>query len=130
MRVDNACLSFDGDGDAGILADHTAPHEVHDDARDLGEVDSLLVRAGKQIMHDRHGADTLGCLGECSARLGRVAATRLDAQQRGDRLQVVLHAMVDLADRRVLDLDLALAPPRLGEILHEHERPGASPIDR
>ena len=47
---------------------------------------------------------------------------RLQAQQRGHGLQVVLHPVVDLADRRVLADQLALAAAQLGDVADEHER--------
>ena len=52
------------------------------------------------------------------------AAPGLHAQQRRDGLQVVLDAVVDLPDGRLLDAQLALAPPRLGEVVDEHQRAG------
>ena len=52
------------------------------------------------------------------------AAPGLHAQQRRDGLQVVLDPVVDLPDGRLLDAQLALAPPRLGEVVDEHQRAG------
>ena len=65
-------------------------------------------------------------LGERLARLVGVRAARLDAQQRRDRLQVVLDAVVDLADRRVLGDELLLLMADLGDVAAEHDR--ADPV--
>ena len=46
----------------------------------------------------------------------------LDAQQRRDGLQVVLHPVVDLADRRVLGDQLLLLVPHLADVAHQHDR--------
>ena len=42
--------------------------------------------------------------------------TRLEPEQRGHRLEVVLDAVVDLADRRLLRHELALAPTQLSDV--------------
>ena len=50
---------------------------------------------------------------------------RLQAQQRRHRLEVVLHPVVDLADRRVLGEQLALAAAQLGDVAQQQQRAGA-----
>ena len=65
-------------------------------------------------------------LRESLAGLVGVRAARLDAQQRRDRLQVVLDAVVDLADRRVLGDELLLLVADLGDVAAQHDR--ADPV--
>ena len=48
----------------------------------------------------------------------------LEPQQRRDRLQVVLHPVVDLADGRVLRQQHAVAAPEVGDVAHEEQRAG------
>ena len=48
----------------------------------------------------------------------------LQAQQRRDRLQVVLHPVVDLADRGVLGQQQPVPAPQLGHVAGEHDRAG------
>ena len=72
-------------------------------------------------MHDGDGGDAAHGLGERIARLVGVRAPGLDAQQRRHGLQVVLHPVVDLADRRVLGDELALLVAQLGHVAAEHD---------
>ena len=53
---------------------------------------------------------------------GEAHAPRLQPQQGRHRLQVVLHAVVDLADRRVLGDELALAAAQLGDVAAQQHR--------
>ena len=46
----------------------------------------------------------------------------LQAQQGGDRLQVVLHPVVDLPDRGVLGDQRAVAAAHLGDVADQHQR--------
>ncbi len=50
---------------------------------------------------------------------GLVEPPALQAQQRRDRLQVVLHPVVDLADRRVLAHQQAIALAEVGDVAYE-----------
>ena len=52
--------------------------------------------------------------------LGRLEAAALEPQQRRDRLQVVLHPVVDLADRGVLGEQQAVPPAQLGDVAEQH----------
>ena len=73
-------------------------------------------------MHDGDRGDAAHRLRERLARLVGVRAARLDAQQRRDRLQVVLDPVVDLADRRVLGDELLLLVAQLGHVAAQHDR--------
>ncbi len=63
------------------------------------------------------------------AGLGRLQPPGLQPQQRGDGLQVVLHPVVDLPDRRVLGHQLALAVAHLGHVPDQDQGPGPGPAD-
>jgi len=104
------------------FADKTTAHQLDDPARSLGEVDPLVIGPRQQVVHGSHGGGSFGGLREGAPRLLALAPPCLQAQQAGDRLQVVLHAMMHLADGRLHDADLTLAPPCLGEILDQDER--------
>ena len=54
-------------------------------------------------------------------RLGRLQPAALEPEQRGDRLQVVLHPVVDLADGRVLRQQQAVAAAEVGDVAQQHE---------
>ena len=92
---------------------------------DLVEVHVLREALGEGVVHDGDRPDATHRLRQRVARLVGVGAARLDAQQRRDRLQVVLHAMVDLADRRVLGDELLLLVAQLGDVAAEHDRADA-----
>ena len=49
-------------------------------------------------------------------------SARLDTQQRGHRLEVVLHSVVNLANRRVLGDHLSLTQSHLGHITGQDDR--------
>ena len=55
---------------------------------------------------------------------GELKPPALQPQQRRDRLQVVLHPVVDLADRRVLRQQQPVPAAQLGDVADEHDRPG------
>ena len=108
--VDRPGASRDVDRHTGVVADGPAAHQLDHAAGDLDEVDALVVRVREQVVHGGHGGGARGRLAERAPHLFVVAAPGLHAQQRRDGLEVVLHPVVDLADGRLLDRQLALAP--------------------
>ena len=62
------------------------------------------------------------------AGLRRREPPRLQPQQRGDGLQVVLDPVMDLPDRRVLGDQLALAVPQLGHVPEQDQRAGPAAV--
>ena len=60
-------------------------------------------------------------------RLGRLDPAGLHPQQRRDRLQVVLHPVVDLPDGRVLGDQLAFLAAQVADVAAEHDRPRPAP---
>ena len=94
-------------------------------SRDDVEEGHVLARlAGEDLVHqgDRpHPADRLldGGLG-----LGRLEPAALQAQQRRDRLEVVLHPVVDLPDGGVLGQQQPVAPAQLGDVSQQDDGAG------
>jgi hypothetical protein len=86
-----------------------ALRDFGDDALgDLSDVDNTRLVMRQGLVHDGDREDSVDRLAQDLADLGRLGAPRLDAQQRGDRLQVVLDPVVDLLDHRRLDPELLL----------------------
>ena len=107
-------------GDLGDELQHAGEHLV--------EVDVLRQPLRERVVHDGDRRHAPHRLGERLARLVGVRATRLDAQQRRDRLQVVLDAVVDLADRRVLGDELLLLVADLRHVAAQHDRADARAV--
>ena len=97
----------------------------HDDpVRDLVEGDDLVGRVRQRLVHDRDRADPADGVLERRPRLRAAQPARLQPQQGRHRLQVVLDAMMDLADRRVLGHQLAFPAAQLGDVTHQDQRTG------
>lgn len=79
-------------------------------------------------MHHGDGLDPIRGVGECILGLVGVGTARLEAQQRGHCLEVVLHPVVDLTDRGVLGDQLAFAVAQLGDVAAQHQYPDLSPV--
>ena len=94
------------------------------------EVDEVAGRLRQRLVDERDRADPRHALVERLLGLLRVEPPRLQPQQRRDRLQVVLHAVVDLADDRVLEHEHAVAAAELGDVLHEDEPAFVRPFNR
>ena len=60
---------------------------------------------------------------ERDPRLELVTTSRLEAQQRRDRLQVVLHAVVDLANGRFLVEHHAIELAKVRDVTHQQDDP-------
>ena len=79
-------------------------------------------------MHERDRRDPAHCLFERLARLGHGHSTRLQAQECRDGLQVVLHAVMNLANRRVLGDEFAFTPANLGHVAAQQHRAHAPSV--
>ena len=62
----------------------------------LAELDVVLAMLGQNLVHGRDREDTVDRVVQRLARVDRVGAPRLQPQERRNRLQVVLDAVVDL----------------------------------
>ncbi len=97
-------------------------HELEHPVEDLVEIDLLREALSQGVVNDRDRIDATHRLREGITGLVGVGAARLDTQERRHGLEVVLHTMVDLADRRVLGDELLLLMPQLRHIATEHDR--------
>ena len=57
---------------------------------------------------------------ECLSSRRVVGPPGLQPQQRGDRLKVVLHPVMDLADGRILREQEPVPAAEVGDVSHEH----------
>ena len=100
----------------------TSSTRVEQPVGDLVELDEVVERLAERLVHQ-------GDRRRPGARPPRARpaprefsdATALQPQQRRDGLQVVLDPVVDLADRRVLRDQLALAQPQLGDVAQQDQ---------
>ena len=122
--VQLAGVAFDAELDVPASDDRLLghPHEV---AHDLAERDLLTRIARQHFVHagDRPDA-SLGFAQRDLAVVLRRQPPRLQPQQRRNRLQVVLHAVVDLADRRVLRKQQPVAPTNVGDVAQQYQAAG------
>ena len=87
---------------------------------DLGECDVTGPSRRQEIVHDRDRPDAHFRFNEDVLRLIPRSTPALQAKQRRNRLQVVLHPMVDLLDGGVLTEQLTIAPSGFGHVTQEH----------
>ena len=85
-----------------------------------GDVVARLAR--QRLVHEGDRADPPHRLLDRRLGLGRREAPALQPQQRRDRLQVVLHPVVDLADRGVLGQQQPVPAAQLGDVAEQHAR--------
>ena len=97
-------------------------HDRQDPVDDLVEVDLFVDRHGQRIVHERDRRHPPNRFDERLSTLRVAGAARLQAQQRGHGLQVVLDPVMDLADRRVLGQQRAVAAFDLGDVADQHRR--------
>ena len=79
-------------------------------------------------MHDRDRSDPALRLHERRPGLRGLQTASLEPEQRRDRLQVVLHAVMDLADRRVLRQQHAVAAAEVGDVTHQEQGAGGDVV--
>ena len=82
------------------------PHDFNE-----GQVFTRLTR--ERFVHEGNGANTPYRIGNCRLRLVAAEAPTLQAQQRRDGLQIVLHPVVDFFDGGVLGENQPVAPTQL-----------------
>ena len=114
----------------GMVRGRDRAGHAYDRACDLVEVDGLVHVLRQSGVHGRDGLHA--ALGFRERHLDRFlgGAARLEAQQGGHGLQVVLDAVVDLADRRVLRHEFLLVAVDLGDVAREDDGTEAlTPVD-
>ena len=100
-------------------------HRARAPVGDLVEVDRLVEALAQRLVHERDRRRPGAPPPQRGPALVVGHPPGLQPQQRGDRLQVVLHPVVDLADRRVLGDQLPLAPAQLGDVAQQQQRADA-----
>ena len=104
-------------------------------ARDVHRQGQAPSATASKSTHSSKRCDSVSCTSAivvtrriASARASRASGlvdpARLQPQQRRHGLQVVLHPVVDLADRGVLGQQLLLPAPELGDVAAQQQRPG------
>ena len=117
-------ITFDGDRHGTERRGHALFHHPNQRSHDLGEPDLVVRTLGQRLVHYRDGADASHRLPEGLPGLFALQPPGLEAQQRRDGLQVVLHPVVDLADGGVLGHQLAVATSQLSHVTHQDNGPG------
>ena len=121
VGVEHAQGAHPADPDRGVHP-RDIVHDRQDPVDHLVEIDLLVDRHRQRLVH-------LGDRGHPSHRFDQrvtgldvIGAARLQSQQRRHRLQVVLHPVMDLPDRRVLGQQRAIAPFDLGDVADQQGR--------
>ena len=127
-----------GRGDVGGHLAHVAGHldpdavprhhrvlgHPHQRPHDLVEGDLVAGLARQDLVDERDRPDpTLG-LAQRFLALAGLEASGLEPEQRRDRLQVVLHPVVHLADGRVLRQQQAVEAAEVGDVAQQHHGAG------
>ena len=97
---EEAGVALHGEAHRAVLRRHALLDHASEGAHDLHEGDVVARLPRQRLVHERDGADAPHRLLDRHLRLRRAEPAALQPQQRRDRLQVVLHPVVDLADRR------------------------------
>ena len=97
-------------------------------AHDLEEGHFLAGLVRQRLVHECDRTDAAHRLLDGGLGLGRRQAPTLQAQQRRDRLQVVLHPVVDLADGGVLGHEQPVASAQLRDVAEQHEPARHPPV--
>ena len=98
--------------------------EAQQRPHDLDERDVVTGLPRQRLVDERDRADAAHRLRHRRLGLRVLQPAGLQAQQRRDRLQVVLHPVVDLADRGVLADQQAVALAQVGDVAHEQHAAG------
>ena len=88
------------------------------------DVDDRGLLVAEKLVHDGDGDDPTDALAQLIGHFGVARAPRLQAQQRGNGLQVVLHPVVNLLDHGRLDSQLLLLLELVGDVLDGDDGPG------
>ena len=122
-----AGVALDAEGHRSV-GEHTVLGHAHQRAHDVVEVDLLARLPRQDLVHQGDRADAALGLVEGLAPLARRQPAGLQAQQRRDGLQVVLDPVVDLADGGVLRQQQPVPAAQVGDVAHQHQRPGDLPV--
>ena len=119
-----AADAFERQADRAAVIEHTGSNFGEDAVGHLVDVDGARFLVAEELVHHRDRDDSADALAQLLGNLRVARAARLQAQQRGDGLQVVLDAVVDLLDHRRLDLELLLFLEFVGDVLDRDDGAG------
>ena len=117
-----ARVAVDAEPDAQLRRRSRVLDQAGERPHDLAEVHDVARLARQGLVHDRDRPDATLGLGEGRPRFGRTEPPGLEPQQRRDRLQVVLHPVMDLADRRVLRQQHPVPAAEVADVTHQDHR--------
>ena len=123
-RRQRAGVARDLEVDRAVGRDTRLLHHPHQRPQDLDERHVLARLARQRLVHEGDRADAPHRLLDRRLGLGGLEAPALQPQQRRDRLQVVLHPVVDLADGGVLRQQQPVTTAHLGDVAQQHHRAG------
>ena len=122
-----AGAAVDPDPDRALRCGESLLDHLDDTTRNMIEVDAFVRVLRQRLVNQCDGGDPADALLQRLLRLHRAEPAALEAQQRCDGLEVVLHAMVDLADRRVLEEEHPVAVPQFGDVSQDPDGSGHLP---
>ena len=96
--------------------------------KNLVEINRLVQRLRESLVHLRERGDTPLSGFQRLARDVIIGPASLHTQQGGHGLEVVLHAVVDLADRGILGHELLLAAAKLRDVADHDDRTKPLPL--
>ena len=113
--------------DVGVLAAQRAGQHLDDATGHVGHVHRALELLGQGLVDQGDRGDPAHRVLQGGHRLRVVAEPAgLEPEQGGDRLEVVLDPVVDLADGRLAPGDDPVAPAQLGRLPDQHQGPAAA----
>src|SRR6266567_8010813 len=107
--------------------EHAVAYLGQDAIGDLMDVDYAFFLMTEELVDNGDGDDAADTLAQLIRHLGVIRSSSLQTQERGDGLQIVLHAVMDLLDHRRLDLQLLLILQLVSDILNRHDRASRYP---
>src|SRR5215204_4509232 len=87
-------------------------------------VDCARLVLGEKLVNECDTQDAIDGLLEQRGHVVGVCATSLKSEQGSDRLEIILHSMMDLLDHRRLDLELLLLSRLFGDVLNSDDCTG------
>src|SRR5439155_25494312 len=123
-----AGVTLETDVDPPVRQGQAVGDHPDDGPAHLSELDSLPWVARERLVHQGDGGDTALRLLESGPRLRAAQSASLQAEQAGNRLQVVLDPVVDLLDDGLLAGEHALTVAKLGDVAHEQHAPDDIPV--
>ena len=114
--------------DVDVLVAHGGQIDGHlqQAGNDLVIVHDLVGGLAQALVHHGDGLHTKLGLLQLFLDLFGLGLACLQPEQRGNRLQIVLHTMMDFGDGRILGLQLLLTATQFGDVTAKHDTATAS----